>query len=607
MSALWDGEGRRDLVAVAMGRAPADKLVTDARIVNVATREVYEGDIAIKGRRIAAVGDIGHTVGPETEQISAGGRCVAPGLIDGHLHCYHSYLGVAEFTQGMISHGVTTTFDGYYGQAIVGGRAAVEFFKDAFAAMPLRVVFLVPVVGYLQNRDLGLTPTGGMDIADMREMLAWPDCAGLEEPPPLRVLRGDEEFLSLFEETLAQRKVITGHAAGVDEKVLQAYIAMGVYTDHEMVTAQESLARARLGMKLLAREGSGAPDVREVVRPFAEGSIDSRSFGFCTDLLSPELLLGEGGIDNAVRVAISRGVPPVEAIQMATLNVAEAFFVQHDVGVLAPGRFADMLFLDDLSSFTIGDVLVGGEHYVRDGAFVGALPAVDYPDTLLGTIRLEREVRARDLALDLGEATACDVRVIGVTGGSLETEERTAQLVVRGGIPQPDVENDVLPIAMVDRHGKGTGVGHGFVQGFGLARGALASSVNAVCENVVVVGTDYEDMATAVAHLAAVDGGVVMVVDGEVVACVELPILGLMSRDPLDVVSASFDGLFAAIADAGCRLRNPLSQLEFSCACGEIPAIKISDEGLVLVGGEGASVVDPVLGVGAAAGGGGAS
>jgi adenine deaminase len=593
VTAFWDGKGRRELVGVATGRAKADKIITDAQIVNVATREVYPGEIAIKGDRIAAIGDVGYTAGPETERISAGGRHVVPGLIDGHLHCYHSYLGVAEFTEGMLSHGVTATADGFYGQAIVGGRRAVEFFKDAFDQMPLRVIFLVPMVGYIQNRDLGLTPTPGIDVQDLHDMLSWPDCAGLEEPPPTPVLQQQDELLRLFEETLAQRKVITGHAAGVTERVLQAYIAMGTYTDHEMVNAEESLARARLGMKLLAREGSGAPDVREVIRPFSEGGIDRRSFGFCTDLLSPEMLLGEGGIDHAVRVAISRGIPPVEAIQMATLNVAETFFVQHDIGILAPGRYADMLFLDDLSSFEIGDVLVGGEFYVREGRFVGEMPAVRYSEDLLGSVKLEKPVEESDLALDVGDASSCHVRVIGVTGGSLETEIREATIEVRDGVPQPDVENDVLPIAMIDRHGKGTGIGLGFVQGFQFERGALASSVNAVCENIVVVGASYSDMAVAVQHLADVDGGVVMVVDGEVVASVELPILGLMSREPLHIVSAKFDRLFEAIRDAGCTLRNPLSQLEFSCACGEIPAIKISDEGLILV--REAEVVDAVL------------
>jgi adenine deaminase len=573
---------RRDLIDVAMGRAPADLLIHGANLVNVSTGEIYPAEVAVKGERIAAVGDVGYTKGDGTETLDAGGRFLTPGLIDGHLHSYHSYLGAAEFTEGLLRHGVTATADGFYGQGIVGGMEAIRFFKEAFERMPIRLIFLVPVLSYLQNRELGLTPANGIEADEMIKMLDWPNCYGVEEPPFLPIVDKYEEFLDLFEATLERRKVITGHAAGIDFRAIQAYAAMGAATDHEAVDPDDAVAKARAGIKLLIRQGSGCYDVPQVIRAFTERGIDPRTMGFCADVASPEKLMNEGGVDENVRVAISRGVPPITAIQMATINNAEIFYAQQDFGVVAPGRYADMLLVEDLSDFSIQRVMVGGRTVVRDGELVAELPKVSYPRSFYDTVKLERPVRPDELQAPHDEdATSATVRVIGVTDGSLETDERHIELPVVDGVIQPDLDQDVVPLAMIDRFGKGTGIGVGFVQGFGLRRGAFASSVNAVCENLVVVGTNPEDMALAVNRLAEIGGGKIVVADGQVKALVELPLLGLLAEDRLDVVMKKFQSAFAEIKALGCDLRSPYSTLEFCFACGEIGHIKLSEEGLV--------------------------
>jgi adenine deaminase len=576
--------GRRELIDVAMGRQPADVVILGGRLVNVATAEIYEAGIAIKGQRIAAVGDVAYTRGEDTEVIDAAGRFLVPGLVDGHLHMYHSYLGVREFVQVMLQHGVTASADAFYGQGIVGGVEAVRWFKDAFDAMPLRNLFLVPCLAYLQNRELGLTPTPGVDVQDMFDMLDWPGCYGLEEPPFLPIVDGWPEFLDLFEATLDRRKVITGHASGIDFRQTQAYLAMGCSTDHETVDVADALTKVRSGMKLLIRQGSGCGDVPEVIKALTEHGVDPRSLAFSVDVASPEKLVTEGGIDENIRVAIARGVPPIQAIQMATINVAEAFFAQQDIGLIAPGRFADVLLVDDLASFAIQRVIVGGRTMVQDGCLVGEIPSVEYPASFFGTVKLPAPLRAADftIAVDSGADTV-EVRVIGVTEGSLVSHERRQRLDVRDGRIQASVPDDVLHLAMVDRHGKGTGVGLGFVHGFGLERGAIASSVNAVCENIVIVGTDAADMAIAANRLAEAGGGKVVVADGQVLSLVELPVLGLLADAPLDEVMRSFEQIFAAIRALGCDLQSPFSQLEFAFACGEIGDIKLSEEGLVRV------------------------
>jgi adenine deaminase len=575
---------RREIVKVALGQEPADIAIVGGRVVNVHTVEIYEGDVAIKGDRIAAVGDISHTIGDTTTIIDAAGAYVTPGLVDGHLHMYHSYLGIAEFVEAMLRHGITSTADGFYGQGIVGGQEAVRFFKDSFESMPVRLIFLVPTLAYLQNRELGLVPAPGISKDEMFEMLGWPGCYGLEEPPYLPITWEWEEFLDLFEATLDAGKVISGHASGITPQELQAYVGMGAATDHETVESLDGLQKVRAGMKLFMREGSGCTNVAELARVRTEHGIDVSMFGFCADVASPEKLWRDGGVDQNIRVAIAHGVEPAEAVRMASLSVAQTFRLDHEIGSVTAGRYADLLLVEDLPSFTIGTVLSGGRVVVKDGTFSAELPALTYPDSFYNSVRIAAPVTANDLRVQAPpESEHVVARVLEVTDGTLVTKEVTRQLEVRGGIVQPDVPHDVLQIAMVDRLGKGTGIGRGFVSGFGLQRGAFATSVNAVCENVLVVGADAEDMAFAVNELARVGGGKIVVADGKVLGLVELPLLGLLSEDPTPVVMSKFENVFAQIRLLGCGLRSPFSQLEFSGACGEIGDLKISEEGLVNV------------------------
>ena len=563
--------------------------------MNVSTAEIYPADVAIKGDRIAAVGDVEYTRGDRTRVIDASGLHLTPGLIETHLHCYHSYVGVNEFAELLLSHGVTATADGFYGPGIVGGREAVRFLKEAFDATPLRLIFLVPTLACLQNRDVGLTPVPGISVEEMFEMLDWEGCRGLEEPPFLPITNGFPEFLDLFEQTVERGQVVTGHAAGITGRQLQAYVAMGASTDHEAVDSQEALERARAGMKILARQGSLELNVPEVIRAVTELGVDPHAFSFSTDVASPEKLAASGAIDAHVRVAIENGVEPIRAIQMATLNAAEVFGLEQEMGSISPGRLADLLLVDDLAAFRIRSVMVGGEVVVDDGRFLPELAPVAYPAGFYESMKLDAPVRAEELSLEAPDQAEVEVRVIGMTEGSLLTEERSALLRPRDGRLHADLEADVLPIVMVDRHGKGTGTGIGFVQGFGLKEGALASSVSTICSNLVAVGTNPEDMAAALNRLAAAGGGQIAVRDGEPLALVELPLFGLLSDDPLDVVMDKFSALYAAARELGCAFPSPFSQLEFCFVGGSTPALKLSEEGLLRVFGEVVERVDTVV------------
>lgn len=587
---------RRGLIDVALGTAPADVYVGGGRVVDVCTGAIYEADVAIAGGRIAAVGEVDYARGPDTRIIEARGKHLVPGLVDTHSHSFHGYAGIDEYVRAMLSHGVTAVADDLYALGIVGGLDALAFFKEAYARSPLRLIFLVPTLAFLQNRYIGLTPTGGVSAEELFTMLEWDDCRGVSETPFPPVVQKYPEILDLFDAALARGQVITGHAPDIEPRELQAYAAMGVHTDHESVDREDAVAKARAGMKILIREGSIGHDAAELFRVLIEDDVDPRCLSYSTDVSSIDRLASTGGVDEHVRMAIAAGVSPVAAIQMATINGAEALGLHHDIGSITPGRRADILLVDDLSALAIDAVMVDGEYVVEDGEYVVEAERTVYPPEFHGTVTYAAPLTADDLVIAADDDSEVEVRAIAVKDGTVLTDERRSTIrPVDGNLPS-DMANDVLHLAMVDRHGKGTGIGLGFVHGFGLEAGAIASSVSCECCNVGAAGTNGEDMAVAINWIAEKGGGMVVVRDGEVLAGVELPILGMLSEDPLDVVVAKFDKTYAAISALGCELPSPWSQLEFCFAGGLDGVLKLSDEGLLSVIGRDVRRVGVVVG-----------
>jgi adenine deaminase len=574
---------RRDLIDVALGKTKADIAIRGGRLVNVLSAEIYAADVSIKGDRIAYVGNIEHTVGPETHVIQATGNYLVPGLIDGHIHMYHSYMNATQFARAALLHGSTATADAFYGPGIVAGTRAIKFILEEFKKTPLKVIFLLPTLSYLQNRELGLSPTPeSPSPKELAEILDWPECMGLEEPPYLPIIDKDAVFLDMFQTTLDRGKVVTGHASGIDTRGLNAYVAAGALTDHEAVKAEEAVEKARAGLKILMRYGSGATDVPELAKAITEYGIDPRCFGFCADLAAPEKLIKEGEIDENIRHAIAAGIDPITAIQIGTLNVAEIFKVSHDMGCIAPGRFADILFVDDLPSFKIRQVMASGEIVVQGGKTTIDVEQPRYPDWMYKTVRLKRPSAPDDFDVKVSNAAErVEAYVIGVTDGSLVTEKRKATLNVENGHVKPDLIRDVVKIAMVDRFLKTGAVGNAFVQGYNLREGAYGMSVNAVCENIAVVGSNSKDMSVVTNRIADLGGGMVAARNGEVRAEVGLPLLGLLSDKPMEKFLEELDEFYATVRNFGCTLNYPISTLEFCCACGEIGIIKICDEGLL--------------------------
>jgi adenine deaminase len=564
----------RELTAVCMGRTPADLVVRGGRIVNVHTREILDGaDVAIAHERVAMFGDVDHTVGPETETIDAGGAFLVPGLIDTHLHVESVMVTVTRFAEAVLPHGTTTAFIDNHEMANVFGLEGMRWMLEEGKRLPLKVFLAVPscVPALPGFEDAGAE----LGPDEIREALSWEGVAGLGEMMNMpAVIDGDESVHAEIAATLERRKPVTGHwsLAGVRDHRLQAYIASGIDSCHETTLREDALAKLRAGMWVQFREGSTFRDVEALASVLTEDGVDPRHCLLVTDDVLPDTIASDGHMDRVLRRAVAVGIDPLTAIQMATLNGAEYFGMRHDLGSIAPGRLADILFVEDLHDFRPHRVLA-------DGREPEELPAYEYPPQAFGSIRLARPLTVGDLRIE-AEGEVVSVRMIGVATGSVTTEHIVAQLPVVEGEVRAAPELDVAKLASVERHGGPGTVGLGFVTGLGLARGAVASSIAHDNHNLLVAGANDADMLFAVETLVAAGGGMVAVADGEVLALVELPIAGLMSDRPVAELAEGTLALEEAYRQLGSPVENPAMIFSF-LSLGVIPALRLTNRGLV--------------------------
>lgn len=573
--------GRRDLIDVAMGTRPADTVIRGGRLVNVLTREIYPADVAVLGDRIAAVGDVAHTVGSSTAVIDATGRYLTPGFIDQHIHIHETQLNIVEFASAVLPRGTTGVVTDLYGEMVVGGARAVRVCLEAARGIPLKVWFMVGTPGYYQNTPFG--HSGWPTRDEVLEMLDWPECCGIDDAFASKIAAADPKMLELIDAAHARGKKVCGHGSEIRGKALNAWMAYVPGTDdHECVDPVEAVEKARLGAHIAMREGSGCFNVAAVVKAVTEYGVDPRRFCFSTDLISPRQIAEDGHIDNAVRTAIRGGVPPVVALQMATLNAAECLNVDGDYGSVSPGKVASMLLLDDLAEVRVAAVIAGGEIVARDGRLLKQLAAPRFPEWAYGTVRFARPVAPDDFAIRVPAGTVrATVRVITASGTTLVTGEVHKTMAVADGVIEADVSRDILKVAAIERV-RGTGeLGVGLLRGFALGRGAIATTYNSQQQNLIVLGTNDPDMALAANTLARVGGGFVVVADGQVKGLLELPLFGLESDRSYPHVLARLEELDQLLAELGCHLPAAFHTLGFMGLPVDIGTLKISPKGLV--------------------------
>jgi adenine deaminase len=582
MSTQW-AELSRMLVSVAMGREPADLVIRHGRWVCVQSGEILPGmDIAIKGERIAYVGpDASHTIGKDTQVIEADGRHLVPGLLDGHVHVESAMLTVTEFVRAVAPHGTTGIFIDPHEIANVFGLRGVRLMVDEAAGQPIHVWVQVP--SCVPSAPGLETPGATIGPEEVAEAMTWKGIIGLGEMMNFPgVFSGDEKMHAEMAETRRAGKAIGGHYASPDLGLpFHGYVAGGPQDDHEGTRLEDALARVRQGMKAMLRYGSGWHDVAAQVPAITELGLDARHFILCTDDAHSKTLISEGHMDRVVRHAIAQGLDPLVAVQMATLNTAEHFGVAQGVGQIAPGRYADVLLVGDLREFRVGEVIARGRLIAQGGVTQLKFQPVSYPDWVTHSVHLNRALTAEDFRLVAHQDGSLTANVIGVIENQAPTQHLRLEVEAHKGEVPVDLERDIIKVALVERH-KGTGkIQVGLVHGFGFdVPCAVGSTVAHDCHQLIVVGTSERDMALAVNRLAQTGGGQVVVKDGEVIGLVELPIAGLMSNEPAEVVARKAASVLEGFAECGCKLNNPNMQLSL-LALVVIPELRLSDRGLV--------------------------
>ncbi|WP_027992804.1 adenine deaminase [Sinorhizobium meliloti] len=571
------------LVDVAMGRKQADLVVRNGRWVNVYSGEIVPGaDVAIVGGRFAYVGrDAGHTIGEGTKIVDAAGRYLVPGLCDGHMHVESGLVTVTEFARAVIPHGTTTMFVDPHEIANVLGMAGVKLMNDEAQTLPVNIFVQVPscVPSAPGLENAGAT----LSVADVREALAWPNIIGLGEMMNFPgVAANDSKMVAEIAATRAAGLTVGGHYASPDlGRAFHAYAAGGPADDHEGTTVDDAIARVRQGMRAMLRLGSAWFDVAAQVKAITERGIDPRNFVLCTDDSHSGTLVSDGHMNRVVRHAIAQGLKPITAIQMATLNTAQHFGLERDLGSIAPGRRADLIVTSDLTALPIEMVFVRGRLLAESGVLVADIPAYDYPASAKNTVKLGKRLAPTDFDISAAGSSDVEVRVIGVVENQAPTKALQRRLPVECGVVQMDSASDVCQIALVERHRATGGVVNAFVSGFGYdTHCAMASTVAHDSHHMIVVGTNKADMAQAANRLQEVGGGIVLIAGGRELALVELPVAGLMSDERAEIVAEKASRLVEAMRACGCKLNNAYMQHSL-LALVVIPELRISDVGLI--------------------------
>ena len=552
------------LISVARGERPADLILANAKVVNTFTGEIDSGNVAIYGDRIAGVGNYQQA----KQVLDLSGKYLAPGLINGHTHLESSMLDVGQYARAVVPRGTSALVTDLHEIANVCGLEGIRYVLNCARRLPLDLFLMAPScvpATHLETAGASISPE------DIRQILRWSETIGLGEVMNFPgVIGGDASVLSKVD--LARGKIIDGHAPGVSGKDLAAYIAAGILSDHESVSLSEARDKLRQGMFIMIREGSSEKNL-DALLPLVTDKTFKRCF-FVVDDRSCADLLRDGDIDAVVRKAIRRGLDPVQAIQMATINTAE-YFRLDKLGAVAPGYLANLIVLDDLPNLQTDMVFYRGRLVAREGEPLFSLPQ-------LGDSGVTNTVNIKPFPIEaLRLSTSAETNlVIEVVPGQIITRKKQERAKIVAGAIVPDTDRDILKLVVVERH-KATGnIGLGLVSGFGLKKGALASSIAHDSHNIIAVGTNDEDIFTAIKEIERLKGGLVIVAGGKVLASLSLPIAGLLSQEPLEDVVAKLEKLEQLAKDLGTTLPSPFATLSF-LALPVIPELRLTDLGLV--------------------------
>lgn len=557
--------GLRETIATARGLAPADLVLKNGNLVNVLSGEIYQTDVAIQGHMVVGLGSYSGK-----EEIDASGKYICPGFIDGHVHIESSTVPIPEYARAVVPLGTTTVIMDCHEIANVMGLEGITLMLASSKLAPLGVFAVLPSSVPASPFE---TPGAVLSAFDLQILLEKRRVLGMGEMMNYPgVINADPAVLDKMKMVEIQRLVVDGHAPGLTGKDLNAYVAAGVHSDHESMTAAEAREKIRAGMWLMVREASNAHNLRDLLPVIKE--LQPRRCMFVTDDRDPGDILRLGDMNYLVRIAIAEGLSPIAAIQMVTCNPAEYFHFR-DIGAVAPGYVADIVVLDNLRDVNAELVIKRGRVVAREGRALFPVERVDYSAALNSVHVKPLSIESFRLAGKRGRA-----RVIGVVADQLTTNLLWEEAPLRDGQLVADPQRDILKIAVVERHHATGNVGVALIKGFGLKRGAFASSVGHDAHNITVVGANDADMLCAVNKIVDMQGGLAVCEGGQVREALPLAIAGLMAELPLAEVDRRLERLQRAIAQAGCTQPHPFMLLAFM-PLSVIPSLKITDRGLV--------------------------
>ncbi len=568
----------KEMIRAGRGIIPADTVVKGGNLVNVMTSEIYPADVAIYKDMIAAVGDVSDYIGPDTKIIDAEGKYLVPGLIDGHIHSECSKLSITSFAKAVVPCGTTSMISGLDEYISVSGLEGLKEVLAEVKQSPLKVFWGAPYKTPYTIPESTVSFNFTKEVHE--EVQQWPECFGVWETVREFLQEEDENTLGAIEQAFKNRLPVFGCAPMARGNDLNGYLCGGVRLDHESYDHEEVVEKMRKGMHMLIRESSVTHFLAENIRAVTEvNPYMARRVSFCTDDVTATDVLEKGHLDNVVRLAIAAGVEPMTAIQMGTINSAEAYRIDHLVGSISPGRIADILLVDSPEEFHVETVITNGQLVAQNKKLTYDLKAPERSTVLKSELKCQKTTKADfEYRVDMINGTA-DVLAMDVQGPFVR-KRRDVVLNVEDGIILPDPEQDVALVSVLERFGRNGNRSLAFCSGWNLKRGAMASSAAPDDNNLIVMGVNPEDMSLAVNYLIEQGGGQVVVADGEIIEFLPLPVGGIASDEEPEVIAAQEKKLNKAAQDLGSTLPEPLMYM-FFLPITAIPDYAITDVGPV--------------------------
>lgn len=567
----------KNTIEAGLGKYACDLKIENIKLVNVFSGEVYKTDIYIKNKRIVSIDPSADLDAKEI--IDGKGRYALPGLIDAHMHFESTMLSPEALASVVVPQGTTTLCADLMEIANVAGEKGLRAMLQSMSRLPYRM--LIEVSSRVPTAP-GLETTGAvLGAEEVAQIMDWEESVSLGELDPSKILFVKDEYIHKIADTLSRRKLVNGHAIGRLGQELNVYASSGISDDHECVNVNEMIERLKVGMKVFIREGSSERNVDELIKGVLEKKLDTSNLMFCTDDKHAREIQVEGHINYNVSRAIELGLDPMKSVQMATVNTAKHFRMEDEIGSITPGRLADIILVEDWHDMKPDIVIFEGNVVAQNGELVKECKVEDYPDWLKHTVILKNPVTPESFEVPSKKMEGTTkIHVIEMIPRQIINNHIIKDVSVKNGMIQVDLEQDILKLAVVERYGKNGNIGIGFVRGFELKKGALAYSMSHDHHNIVVVGTNDEDMALAVNEVVRLNGGLSVACDGKILNSMELPIGGLMSEKPAEEVMAQLDILNEDAKKLGCNMDAPFMSLSF-ISLPTVPELGLTDKGLV--------------------------